>query len=163
MAKQNNGNGASSDGAQGTPDPPLTPLEEWQRMRLHGTVSTLPSSGRVVRWRPVELLVLFAEGKIPDKLTAYVASRVWAGKAEDKRSDQEQAGDWIGYLNMVRDFGLMDLDVSALKSGDFLYPELVDFEDLVTNAVKAVLPFPVKQTGDVGAGTEGGQVQPAAE
>lgn len=161
MAKQNNGNGASSNGH--APDPPLTPIEAWQRMRVVGTVSTLPSSGRVVRWRPVELLVLFAEGKIPDKLTAYVASRVWEGKAEDKRSDQEKAADWIGYLNMVRDFGVMDLDVSALKSGDFLYPELVDFEDLVTNAVKAVLPFPVKQAGDVDAGTEGGQVQPVAE
>lgn len=151
-------------------DPPLTPLEEWQRMRLFGAVATLKCTGRVIRWRYVDLLSLFADGKIPDHLTAFVSKRVWSGKGEETRSDQEQAAEWVKYLNFIATEALIHPAVSddpqaanTILPSDLLYQEREEIEDLVRDPAKAALPFPVKQGGDVDAGAEGGQVQPAAE
>jgi len=137
-----------------TPQP--TPLEEWQRLRLVGVVKTL-ATGRVIRWRPVELIRALQQGKIPDNLTAYVAKRVWAGNADDTRCEAEKAKDWQDYLDLIATLSLMEPNPAPLlATGDLLYDELVEIEETVTNPAKAVLPFPVKQGGDVGTGPEGG-------
>lgn len=161
MAKQNGSNG---NGANGATEPTLTPLAEWQRLRLFGQVKTLQCTGRVIRWRPVELIRALQQGKIPDNLTSYVAKRVWSGNADDSRSDQEKALDWGNYLDLIATLGLMTPDPDALlATGDLLYDELVEIEETVTAPAKAVLTFPGKQEGHVDAVLQGDQVQQAAK
>lgn len=160
MAKQNGQSGAGSNGHT----PQVTTLEEWQRMRLFGTVKTLKSTGRVIRWRPVELIRALQQGKIPDNLTAYVANRVWTGNVDDPRSDAEKAIDWQNYLDLIATLGLMEPDPKPLlDTGDLLYDELVEIEGTVTSPAKSVLMFSGEQAGNVDAGAEGRQVQSAAE
>lgn len=155
MAKQNGH-------AQGAPAEPLpTPLAEWQRMRVYGTVKTL-STGRVIRWRPVELIRALQQGKIPEKLTSFVAARVWTGNADDTRGNAEKAIDWQNYLDLIAALGLMTPDPAKLEPGDLLYDELVEIEETVTSPAKAVLPFPGEQKRDVDALPQGDQIQQAA-
>lgn len=138
-----------------------TPQEEWQRLRLMGTLKTL-KTGRVIRWRPVELIRALQQGKIPDNLTAYVAKRVWSGNADDARSEMVKAIDWQNYLDLMATLGLMTPDPAPLlATGDLLYDELVEIEETVTSPAKAVLPFPVQQGGHVDTVHERVQVQPA--
>jgi hypothetical protein len=140
-----------------------TPLEEWQRMRLFGTVKKL-KTGRIIRWRPVELIRALQQGKIPENLTSYVAKRVWLGNADDTRSEVEKAIDWQNYLDLMATLGLMDPEPEPLlATGDLLYDELVEIEETVTSPAKAVLPFPGQQGGHVDAGPEGGQVRTDAK
>lgn len=142
--------------------PQATPLQEWQRLRLQGTLKTL-RTGRVVRWRPVELIRALQQGKIPDALTAFVAARVWTGNANDTRSNAEKAIDWQNYLDLMARLGLMEPDPEPLlATGDLFYDELVEIEETVTSPAKALLPFPAGQGASVGAGQQGSQVQQAA-
>ena len=158
----NKQNGAESNGH--SPEPLLTSLEEWTRMRLVGTVKTLDCTGRVIRWRPVELIRALQQGKIPDNLTSYVAKRVWTGNADDPRSDQEKAIDWQNYLDLIATLGLMTPDPSKLlATGDLLYDELVEIEETVTAPAKAVRPFPGQQGTGVGAVLQGNKVQQTAQ
>lgn len=143
-------------------NPPVTPLQEWQRLRVQGTVKTL-QTGRVVRWRPVELIRALQQGKIPDTLTAFVAARVWTGNASDTRSNAEKAIDWMNYLDLMARLGLMEPDPEPLlATGDLLYEELVEIEETVTSPAKALLPFPARQGATVDSGQQGSQVQQAA-
>lgn len=134
-----------------------TPLEEWRKLRLFGALKTL-RTGRVVRWRPVELLRALQQGKIPDNLSGFVANRVWTGQPNDERSNAEKAIDWQNYLDLMATLGLMEPDPAQLEPGDLLYDELSEIEETVTNPAKAVLPFPVQQGGHVDAGPESGEV-----
>lgn len=134
----------------------VTPLAEWQRMRLQGTEKTL-ATGRVVRWRPVELIRALQQGKIPDTLTAFVAARVWTGNAGDTRSNHEKALDWLNYLDLIACLGLMEPDPEPLlATGDLFYEELVEIEETVTSPAKALLPFPGGQGASVDSGPKGG-------
>lgn len=151
---KNNGNGAG---------PMLTPLAEWQRLRVHGAVMTLRSTGRVVKWRPVELIRALQQGKIPDHLTAFVAARTWSGSGVDERSDKEKAVEWLDYLDMMATLALIDPDPASLEPGDLLYEELVEIEETVRNPAKAVQPFPGKQSAGVDARPEGSEVHQAAK
>lgn len=140
----------------------VTPLEEWQRLRVQGYVKTL-GTGRVVRLRPVELIRALQQGKIPDTLTAFVAARVWTGNAGDQRSNAEKAIDWINYLDLMAHLGLMEPDPDQLAPGDLLYEELVEIEETVTSPAKALLPFPARPEPGVDAGPESSQVQQTAQ
>lgn len=141
----------------------VTPLAEWQRMRLQGVEKTL-KTGRKIRWRPVELIRALQQGKIPDTLTAFVAARVWTGNANDTRSNEEKALDWINYLDLMATLGLMEPDPEPLlATGDLLYDELVEIEETVTSPAKALIPFPDGQGPNVDVGAKGRQVQQAAK
>lgn len=158
MAKQN---GAATNGH--APEPPLTSHEEWTRMRLVGTVKTLECTGRVIRWRPVELIRALQQGKIPDNLTNYVSKRVWSGNADDPRSDQEKAIDWGNYLDLMATLGLMTPDPAPLlATGDLLYDELVEIEETVTAPAKAVRSFLGEQARHVDTRPESSQVPQTA-
>lgn len=163
MAKQAHSNGVPAMGAGQATEPTPTPLSEWQRLRMVGTVKTL-STGRVIRWRPVELIRALQQGKIPDNLTGFVAARVWTGNAGDTRSNAEKAVDWMNYLDLIARLALMEPEPQLLlATGDLLYDELIEIEETVTSPAKALQPFPGKQGTGVDAGAEGGQVQPATQ
>lgn len=153
----------------GQPDAPLTPVEEWQRLRVHGMVKVLEATGRVVRWRPVNLTRMLKDGKVPDHLTGYVARRLWLGTPDEERSDQEKLVDWMEYHELVAKASLLYPVVTDDPQGpdeihpdDLLDDELVEIERMARNPADEVRRFRGEQAGDVGAVSEGGQVVEAA-
>lgn len=165
MSASHNGNGTGNHN-----EPQLTPVEEWQRLRLHGAVKTLESTGRVIKWRPVNLTRMLKEGKIPDNLTAYVAHRLWAGIADDERSDLEKLLDWQEYHVVVATACLLFPIVTENPKGageihpdDLLDVELVEIERMVRNPSDEVRRFRGEPERDVDALPKGEQVQQAAK
>lgn len=150
--------------------PPLTPASEFRRIGREGLVITLESSGRVVRMRSVQLMRMLKAGKIPDPLTAYVASLVYGGDEADTRSIAEQAVDWLAYLDLVVTAALMHPRVvddpqedDEIAIEDLEYAELVEISGWARNPLDAVRPFRGEQTQPVDVGTEGGAGVTAAE
>lgn len=158
---QNGMNGASGE-------PHLTPIEEWKRLQL-GTITELTSTGRVVKWRPVELLRMFAAGKIPDHLTVFVSQRVWLGTAADERTEQQKAADWLAYLDFMASVVLIHPRViygaqveGDIQPTDLTYEELLEIEAMARNPIDKVRPFRGEQERDVGAVPQGNEVQQSA-
>lgn len=141
--------------------PPLTPASEFRRIGSEGIVVTLQSSGRVVRLRSVQLMRMLTAGKIPDPLTAYVASLVYGGDEDDERSVVEKAKSWQAYLDLVATAALMHPRVVDEPQGEdeiaiehLEYAELVEIHGWARNPLDAVRPFRGEQTQPVDIGAE---------
>lgn len=151
--------------------PSLTSGADFRRLRKEGFVRTLECSGRVVRLRPVNLFRMLQAGKIPDPLTSYVASRIWAADAEEEtRSGVEQAIEWQEYLDLVAVASLMHPLIvdnpqadSEISIEDLLYDELMEIYRIARNPLEKVKPFREEQGGDVGIGDKSGEGVKAAE
>jgi hypothetical protein len=145
--------------------PTLTPLTDFRELRINGRVDTFKCSGRVVRWRPVNLSRALRSGKIPDHLTAYVAKRVWTGSdSVDERSDVERVAEWGEYLDWVAQNALVYPTVTdhpteqEIMPDDLFDPELQELELWATYPLSAVRPFPGTQGADVDIGTKSREV-----
>lgn len=155
---------------QTAPDVPLTPADDFRQLRLHGRVTTLQSSGRVVRWRPVNLARMLKAGKIPDYLTNFVASMTWEGEEKDERSTAEKGIEWQNYLDWISQATLMSPRVVDEPRGadeiaveDLFYEEQIELDRLARYPLQAVRPFRVEQEGSVGVGEQGEQDEPVAK
>lgn len=150
--------------------PQLTPAQEFRLLREVGAVKELESSGRVVRWRPVNLTRMLQKGEIPDHLTTYIAARVWSGKPDDTRSDKDKAIEWMEYLDLVAAASLLHPRISETPTGadeihpdDLLEEEKLEIEQMATNPAQAVRPFRGEQSRIVAALPEGDEVRQATE
>lgn len=151
--------------------PSLTPIENFRALRVHGRVSTLKSSGRVVRWRPVHLARLLKAGKIPDHLSTFVTELVWAGvDEEDSRTPKEKAIEWQDYLDWISASMLMFPRVSDDPQGDdeiapedLYYEEQIELERMARRPLDEVRPFPAEQAQHVEPGPEGERVEQATQ
>lgn len=56
-----------------------TPASEWVKIWEQGDLVQLPGSGHIVRLRPVSLIHLLREGKIPDLLVPTAQAVLWFG------------------------------------------------------------------------------------
>ncbi len=146
---------------QNDPTPTLTPAAEFRRMRAEGVTITLQSSGRTVRLRSVQLMRMLKAGKIPDPLTAYVASMVYGGDEDDTRSVAEKAIEWQDYLDLVASAALLHPRVVEHPQGedeiaidDLEHAELIEIHGWARNPLDAVRPFREQPAADVGVGTE---------
>lgn len=148
----------------------ITSAAEFRRLREFGEVTTL-SSGRVVRWRPVNLARMLKAGRIPDHLTNFVTSLVWTDDHAEERSPREQAIEWQDYLDWVSEAallsprvvnGLQPLADDEILVDDLTYDEQLDLNNLARGLLKEVRPFPDEQSADLGAVQQGEQGEPAA-
>lgn len=162
MSKQNGkepGNGHEA---------PLTPVEDFKALRLHGKAEALESSGRVVRWRPVNLTRMLKAGKVPDHLTAFVTTIVWSGNDEDERPAVKQAIEWQDYLDWMASQTLIAPSVAyGETAGDILpddlfHEELLELDAKARKPLEAVRPFRAEQIVDVDNTQEGKRVEQAA-
>lgn len=144
-------------------EPALTSLDDFRELRVRGKVTTLQSSGRVVRWRPVHLARMLKAGKIPDRLTPIVVSLVYAGKDEaDERSEEEKAIEWQDYLDWIATCTLLEPRVSddpndknSIVPDDLFHEELLELDGMARFPLQAVRPFRSEQVADVEAGRQG--------
>lgn len=148
----------------------LTPAQEFRLLREVGALVTLVATGRVVRWRPVNLTRLLQKGEIPDHLTTFIAARVWSGKSDDSRTDAQKAIEWLNYLDLVVAASLLHPRIFDNPKGpdeihpdDLLEEEKLEIEQLATNPVQAVRPFRGEQVADVAVAPEGDALSQAAE
>lgn len=148
----------------------LTPAQEFRLLREVGQIRTLESSGRVVRWRPVNLTRMLQKGDIPDRLTTYIAALVWSGKPDDTRTDAQKAIDDMEYLDLIAAASLLHPRVTETPQGDddihpddLLYEEKLEIERLARSPIEAVRPFRREQGRDVAAAPEGDALSQAAE
>lgn len=149
--------------------PALTSADDFRALRVHGRVTTLKSSGRVVRWRPVQLARLLKAGNIPDHLTSFVTTLVWAGEDDDERSPKDKAIEWQDYLDWISASTLMHPRVSDDPQGadeiapeDLFYDEQIELERMARRPLEEVRPFPAEQAQYVESGAEGEPVEQTA-
>lgn len=148
----------------------LTPASEFRRIGREGIVVTLQSSRRTVRLRSVQLMRMLKAGKIPDPLTAYVASMVYGDDEDDTRSTLEKAKEWQDYLDLVVSAALLHPRVVDDPQGedeiaieDLEYAELIEIHGWARNPLDAVRPFRGEQAQPVDIGAESGAGVEAAQ
>lgn len=159
-----------ANGAGNPLGPQLTPAREFRLLREMGQIVTLESTGRVVKWRPVNLVRMLERGEVPDKLTAYVAAMLWQGTADDTRTDAQKAIDWQNYLELVASASLLHPVVcenpvkeNEIHADDLTPEELAEIEQLAVSPTEAVRRFRGEQARDVAVAPEGDALPQAAE
>ena len=141
----------------------------WRQLREEGTVATL-KTGRVIRYRPIDLLDALDAGEIPDLLTVQILRTVWDSTGEDTRVASKQAKDWIGMLNLIAKLALISPAVVDEPQGDDqILPrdlgrgERKEIYDLATQPIDEVLRFRDQQKSDVDAVPDGDAGKQAAK
>lgn len=143
----------------------VTSNDDWRRPREQGTLRRL-RSGRVVRWKPVELHRLYIAGQIPDELTPVVASYLWGETDEDRNKSLKKF--WEVKLFLVSVAVIEPTLVLKVETDDdipveYLFDDEIDeIHELATEPAKSLYSFRQEQGTDVEPGQTVREVEPSA-
>lgn len=144
----------------------VTPAREFRRPRVEGTLKRL-GSGRVIRWKPIELHRLYLAGDIPDLLKPLVASRIWGEKDEDRDASFRKY--WTVKLFVVS-VAVIEPKVVEDPSAadeiavtDFFDDEIDEIYEMATEPAKELHPFRPQQGGDAQPGQGGDEAGATTE